>query len=1194
MAFVHLHVHSEYSLLDGACRIKDLVAQAKMLGQESVAVTDHGVMYGAVNFYKEAKSAGIKPIIGCEVYVAKRTRFDKDYELDSERYHLILLCKDEIGYKNLCNLVSTGFTEGFYTKPRVDMELLRENNEGLIALSACMSGEIPKLITAGRYNDAKTKALEFLEIYGEGNYYLELQNHGLEGQPEINDGLMRIHRETGIPLVATNDAHYIDSDSAEVQDILMCIQTGKTVNDQDRMHFESKELYLKSEEEMRELFPEAQEACDNTVKIAEMCNLDFEFGKLHLPEFTLPEGEDSPESYLKKLCLVGFEHLYDAGSKDVENRLDYELDMIANMGFTGYFLIVADFIAYAKRNGIPVGPGRGSAAGSVVSYCLGITTVDPIKYNLYFERFLNPERISMPDIDIDFCERRRSEVIEYVKKKYGADRVAQIVTFNSLKAKNAIRSVSKALALTFQEENELASEIPNVLGITISSALKASSKLRTMYDNDTRIKRVVDTAMAIEDMPKDSGTHAAGVVVTKHPVREYVPLTLSKKDDSIATQYSMNTLEELGLLKMDFLGLRNLTVIEDAVQDIRKNMPGYSDFLIENIPEDDEATFAMLSAGKTSGVFQLESQGMTSVCVGLGPKSIEDITAIIALYRPGPMESIPRFLEWSRNPSKIKYKHPMLEPILAVTYGCIVYQEQVIEIFRKMGGFSIGQADMIRRAMSKKKMAEIEREKKAFIEGDEKRGICGAEENGVSKTIASSVYDEIYAFANYAFNKSHAVAYAMVSYQTAYLKCHFPHQYMAALLSSVLDSAGAVAEYTDACREMGIKLLPPNINESGAMFTVSGNDLRYGLVAVKNIGRAFIAEVAAEREKNGPFTDFEEFCRRMHGSGLNRRALESLIKCGCFDGFGANRRQLMEIVQPVLDSVADHMRRNVEGQMDLFGLSGAASEDSVGGIELPNIAEYSKSELMKMEREVTGIYLSGHPMDEYRSIVKNAGAVSLGEILADCAREEGNVKFRDNQKITIAGVIASVKTKTTRNNSLMAYIEVDDGSGGVELLAFQRVIDESGQYIQANTPIIVNGKLSIRDDRDPQIVVDSLKPISGLDGAQTSASSMESSESSPAPKHAQMREYAEPERDIQAKRTVPEQKTDATLYVKISGENSLEYDRLKLIHIMFPGKQRMIIHFNDTKKNLGAKCIIHPALITELKEMLGEENVVVK
>ncbi|MCL2226248.1 MAG: DNA polymerase III subunit alpha [Oscillospiraceae bacterium] len=1163
MSFVHLHVHSEYSLLDGACRIKDLVARTKELGQTSVAVTDHGVMYGAVAFYKEAKNAGIRPIIGCEVYVAARTRLDMDYDIDSERHHLVLLCKNETGYKNLCHMVSTSFTEGFYIKPRVDMELLRAHSDGLIALSACLSGEIPKLITAGRHKDAKAKALELQGIYGEENFYLEVQNHGLEGQPEINEGLRRIHEETGIPLVATNDVHYISHADSEIQDVLMCIQTGKTVNDKDRMRFESKELYLKSNEEMRKLFSETQEACDNTAKIAEMCNLEFDFGAHHLPEFALPDGEDSAEEYLKKLCIEGLERLYGSSGEhavEVAERLNYELAMIADMGFTGYFLIVADFINYAKKQGIPVGPGRGSAAGSVASYCLGITTVDPIKYNLYFERFLNPERISMPDIDIDFCERRRGEVIDYVKQKYGADRVAQIVTFNSLKAKNAVRSVSKALALTFQEESELAGEIPNILNIRIKDALKTSNKLRTLYDTDTRIKRVIDTALAIEDMPKDSGTHAAGIVITKRPVHEYVPLTLSKKDDSIATQYSMNTLEELGLLKMDFLGLRNLTVIDDAVKDIRKTIPGFS---IEAIPEDDKATFAMLTGGKTAGVFQLESQGMTGVCTGLGPKSIEDITAIIALYRPGPMESIPRFLECSRNPDKIKYKHPMLEPILEVTYGCIVYQEQVIEIFRKMGGFSLGQADMIRRAMSKKKLAEIEREKKAFIEGDLERGICGALANGVPKTVASSIYDEIYAFANYAFNKSHAVAYAMISYQTAYLKCHYPQQYMAALLSSILDWSG-VAEYKDACREMGIRLLPPDINESGAMFTVSGSDIRYGLVAVKNIGRGFIGEVTAEREKSGSFTNFEEFCRRMYGGDINRRALESLIKCGCFDRLGANRQQLMTICQTVVDSLAAHRRRNIDGQMDLFGLSGEAEGASAGGVELPDVPEFTKSELMRMEREVTGTYLSGHPMDEYKGLIKNTGVANIGDVLADCAREEGTIRFKDNQKIAVAGIVESVKTKPTRNNSLMAYLEIDDGSGGIELLAFQRVIDESGGYMQVGAPVIAEGRLSVRDDKEPQIVADTLRPITEEIGAS--------------------QEGAVAEEFVGAD----------TLYIKLLSEESPEYKRLKLVHTMFPGKQKMVIHFSESKKNVGAKCIIHTAFVTELRKMLGEANVVVK
>ena len=1159
MGFAHLHVHSEYSLLDGACRIRDLVARVKELEQSSVAVTDHGVMYGAVAFYKEAKKAGIKPIIGCEVYIAARTRFDKDYEHDSSRRHLVLLCRNETGYKNLCHIVSASFTEGFYIKPRVDIELLKEHSDGLIALSACVSGEIPKLILEGKSSEAKAKALEYREIFGDDGFYLELQNHGFDEQPEVNKGLIKLHNETGIPLVVTNDAHYIDRSGADTQDVLMCIQTGKTVDDTDRMRFESQELYLKSEEEMRLLFPEYPEAYDNTIKIADMCNFDFDFSQHHLPEFTLPEGKTDADEYLMELCLAGADKLYGADRPDVKKQLSYELDMIAKMEFTDYFLIVADFIDYAKRNDIPVGPGRGSAAGSVASYCLGITAVDPIKYNLYFERFLNPERISMPDIDIDFCERRRGEVIDYVKQKYGADRVAQIVTFNTLKAKNSVRSVSKALALTFQEENELAKEIPDRLNITLAEALKMSSRLNALYNEDPRVKRVIDTASALEDMPKDSGTHAAGVVITKQPVREYVPLTLSKKDDSIATQYSMNTLEELGLLKMDFLGLRNLTIIEDAVQQIRKSEPTFS---IETIPEDDAATFAMLTKGSTSGVFQLESQGMTGVCVGLGPKSIEDITAIIALYRPGPMESIPRFLESSRNPKKITYKHPSLEPILSVTYGCIVYQEQVIDILRQLGGFSLGQADMIRRAMSKKVVTEIERNKKAFIEGDTERNISGAVSNGVPQNIASSIYDEIFAFANYAFNKSHAVAYAIISYQTAYLKCHYPQIYMAALLSSVLGSPEKVAEYTSECRNQGIALLPPDINESDAMFTVSGNDLRYGLVAVKNIGRGFINEVTAEREENGRFKSFEDFCKRMYGGDLNRRALESLIKCGCFDGLGAHRRQLMMICQLVIDSVADHNKRNVEGQIDLFGMS-SDDEQALGGIELPDIAEYSKGELTRMEREVTGLYLSGHPMDDYRDIAKRFDAAGIGTILTDFSRTDrdyDNIKYKDNQKIVLAGVIETVKSKPTRNNSLMAYITLDDGTGSIELLAFQRVIDESGVYMQPNSSVLAYGKISERDEKEPQIVLDSLRPIADA--------------LSPVPD----------KRDFKEK----------TLYIKMDSENSPGYERLKLVHMMFPGKERMIIHFDDTKKNVGAKCVIHDAFIEELREMLGEDSVVVR
>jgi len=1163
MAFAHLHVHSEYSLLDGACRIRDLVARAKELGFSAVAVTDHGAMYGVINFYKEAVKAGIKPIIGCEVYVAARSRFDMESGADSGRNHLILLCKNETGYKNLCLLVSRAYTEGFYIKPRVDMELLRRHHDGLVALSACLAGEIPQLLLRDDYNAARDKALEMREIFGPDDFYLELQNHGIREQQAVNAGLVRLSGETGIPLVVTNDVHYIAKKDAPVQDVLMCIQTGKTVNDTDRMRFETEEFYLKSEDEMRALFPQQGEACDNTVRIADMCRLDFEFNKYHLPEFKPPEGKSSAE-YLKELCLAGFERKYGAGREEVREQLYYELEMIERMGFTDYFLITADFISYAKGQGIPVGPGRGSAAGSVVSYCLDITTVDPIKYGLYFERFLNPERVSMPDIDIDFCERRRSEVIDYVKKKYGEDHVAQIVTFNTLKAKNAVRSVAKAIGLTFAEENELAREVPNVFNIKLAEALSASKRLKEMYDGDERVRRVIDTAMALEDMPKDSGTHAAGVVITKNPVCEYVPLTLSKKDDSIATQYVMTTLEELGLLKMDFLGLRNLTVIRDAETEIRKTVP---DFSVDTIPDDDKATYDMLAAGKTSGVFQLESAGMTGVCTGLGPKSIEDITAIIALYRPGPMDSIPRFLENNKHPEKITYKHPSLEPILRVTYGCIVYQEQVIEIFRKLGGFSLGQADMIRRAMSKKKHAEIEKERKAFIEGDPGRNICGAVKNGIPREIAASIYDEIYDFANYAFNKAHAVSYAVISYQTAYLKCHYPKEYMAALLSSVLDYPEKVAEYTEECRSMGIKLLPPDVNESNDMFSVSGDNIRYGLVAVKNIGRGFIRDLMAEREANGRFRDFHEFCSRMYGSDLNRRALESLIKCGGFDSFGVKRRQLMMICSAVLESVADARRRNLDGQLDLFGLGDAAEAPAAGtAIPLPDVEEYSPRDLMAMEHEVTGLYLTGHPMDEYAQAVRRLGSVSIGRILADFSGEgetasRGNApqEFTDGQQVTVAGVISSVKTKTTRNNSLMAYITLEDGTGSIETLAFQRTLDSGGVYAKEGMPVYVTGKISARDDKEPQLVLDAIRPLSDLDPMP--------GEAPPA---------------------------DKKLYVKVPSENDALYQRLRLILVMFPGDEQMIIYFDDTKKRRGTRCVIHEALVEELQNMFGRENVVLK
>ncbi|NLB29566.1 MAG: DNA polymerase III subunit alpha, partial [Clostridiales bacterium] len=1086
MSFVHLHTHSEYSLLDGACRVDELVLRAKELGQTCVAITDHGVMYGAVNFYEAAVRGGIKPVIGCEVYMAARSRRDTDFELDSRRYHLILLCKNAAGYSNLCRLVSRSFTEGFYIKPRIDMELLREYSDGLIALSACVSGKIPRLIAEGDYDGAKAHALELRELFGEDSFYLELQDHGLEVQRTVNAGIMRLHGETGIPLVLTNDVHYLTREDAYAQDVLMCMQTGKTLDDPDRLSFDTDEFYLKSEDEMRSLFPNCPEAADNTSVIADMCDFDFEFGHYHLPDFALPEGENDAAEYLKKLCLRGFTRRYGDDRPEVREQLFYELNMIESMGFTGYFLIVADFIAFAKGNGIPVGPGRGSGAGSVVAYCLDITTVDPIKYGLYFERFLNPERVSMPDFDIEFCERRRGEVIEYVKQKYGEDHVAQIITFNTLKAKNAVRNVSKVLSLTFAEENELAREIPNILGIRLKDALElpTAKRLREMYEEDERIKKVIDTAIALEGMPKDSGTHAAGVVITARPVSEYVPLALSKKDNSIATQYTMTTLEELGLLKMDFLGLRNLTVIDDTVKMIRRQD---RDFDIEKIPDDDIETYKMLSEGKTVGVFQMESAGMTGVCLGLNPRSIEDLTAIVALYRPGPMDSIPRFLQNSKSPELIAYRHPLLEPILAVTYGCIVYQEQVMEIFRELAGFSTGQADMIRRAMSKKKQKDIERERIAFISGDPGRDIPGAASKGVPESAASAIYDEINDFANYAFNKAHAVCYAVIAYQTAYLKRHYPREYMAALMSSVLGLPEKVAEYSAECREMGIALLPPDINSSRSEFTVEGDSIRYGLVAAKNVGRGFISALIEEREKNGRFTGFEELVRRLHGSDINKRALESLIKCGALDSFGLRRSQLMAMLEPVLHDISDTMRRNVHGQIDLFGVGSDDSPAAVSSIAVPNLDEYSHAELIAMEHEVTGLYLSGHPTQEYRSKARAVGAVTIGGILADFMREEGGETYHDGQEVQLLGVITLVRTKMTKNNSQMAYVTIDDGTGAMELLVFARTLEQCAGYLSQNAVVMVRGKLSSRDDKPPQLLADLIRPVSDIDTVEEPA-----------------------------------------------------------------------------------------------------------
>ena len=944
MGFVHLHVHTEYSLLDGACRIRDLPKLVKELGQTACAITDHGVMYGAVDFYRACKAEGIHPIIGCEVYVARRTRFDKQHEFDAESRHLVLLCKNETGYRNLSYMVSQAYIEGFYIKPRIDMELLRAHSDGLIALSACLAGEIPKRLMNGDYNGAKAYALEMRGIFGE-DFYLELQDHGIAEQTEVNRGLLRLHNETGIPLVCTNDAHYLRKEDAENHDVLLCIQTGKTVDDENRMRYEPRNFYIRSTEEMETLFAGYPDAVANTEKIAEKCQLEFTFGKYHLPEFKLPEGYDSP-TYLRKLCDEGFARRYGQAKPEYRKQLDYELDMIEKMGFTDYFLIVSDFVRYAKRRGIPVGPGRGSAAGSMVSYCLEITDIDPMKYDLYFERFLNPERVSMPDIDMDFGDTRRGEVVEYVRKKYGDDHVAQIVTFGTMAARAAIRDVGRALNMTYAEVDVVAKLVPagpGALHITLQEALKLSKQLADMYREEPKVKKLIDTAMALEGMPRHASTHAAGVVITKLPVYEYVPL--ARNDDAVVCQYVMTTLEELGLLKMDFLGLRNLTVLDDAVKMVQQREP---EFALSKIPDDDAETYDMISRGQTAGVFQIESTGMTGVCVGLKPQSIEDITAVIALYRPGPMESIPRFIACKHDPKLVTYKHPRLVPILSVTYGCIVYQEQVIRIFQELGGFSLGQADMVRRAISKKKAKEIEKERQAFVYGDAERGIKGCIANGIDEKTAQAIYDEIYDFANYAFNKAHAVSYAVVAYQTAYFKCHYTKEYMAALLTSVLDNSDKVAGYIGECRDCGIALLPPDVNRSSDRFTVEPDGIRFGLVAIKNIGRGFIQSVVREREQGGSFTSLQDFCDRMYDCGdMNKRAVENLIRSGAFDSMGARRSQLLAVYEKVLDGIGNVRRRNVEGQIDFFGMSAANS--TVETVVMPDIPEFTATERMHME-----------------------------------------------------------------------------------------------------------------------------------------------------------------------------------------------------------------------------------------------------
>ena len=1156
MSFVHLHVHTEYSLLDGACRIDGMMDRVKELGQDAIAITDHGVMYGCIDFYKAAKAAGIKPIIGCEVYVARRGRTDRIPGVVNDPYHLVLLCENQKGYENLCLMVSEAFLNGFYGKPRVDIQLLEQHHEGLIALSACLAGGVSQHLMNEDYPAAKEYALRMAEIFGAGNFYLELQDHGIEEQRSVNQGILRIARETGLPLVASNDAHYLRQDDAQMQDVLLCIQTGKTVDDPNRMKFQTDEFYLKSEEEMRQLFPNCEEAFENTVKIAERCNLEFVFNQYHLPSFDVPEGYTS-ESYFRKLCTDGFQERYPEGPEEYRQRLEYEIDVISRMGYVSYYLIVWDFIRYAKESGIPVGPGRGSGAASIAAYCLHITEVDPMKYALIFERFLNPERVSMPDFDTDFCQERRGEVIEYVMRKYGSDHVAQIATFGTMAARGAIRDVGRALNFTYAETDVVAKLVPNALHITLDEALKTSPQLKSMYDENERVRKLIDTARSLEGMPRNTSTHAAGVVITAKPVCSYVPL--SRNDDTIVTQYTMTTIEELGLLKMDFLGLRNLTVIEEAEREIRKIDP---DFDIDKVADDDPETFAMLAEGKTQGVFQLESAGITGVCINMRPTSIEDLTAIVALYRPGPMDSIPMFISNKLDSRKITYKTPLLEPILRVTYGCIVYQEQVIEIFRSLGGYTMGQADNIRRAISKKKMKVIESERKVFVYGDAAQGIPGAVAKGVSEETAQSIYDEIVDFANYAFNKAHAVCYAIVSYQTAYLKCHYPQQYMAALMTSVLYSAEKISVYISECKELKIPVLPPDINHSEDQFTAEGDSIRFGLGAVKNIGRGLIRSVVAKRSEGGEFRSLEDFLERMGEGELNKRAVENMIKCGAMDCFGHHRSELLAVYDSMMDNIASSRKKNLAGQIGLFSL---LEDDNASAIPIPKLEELSKADLMLMEKETTGIYLSGHPMDDYRKYLQNTHVIPIGELTAE------DSVYTDDQMVSVAGVVQNIKLKTTRNNSSMAYVTVEDDTASIELLVFSKTLTQYGGYLKENTAVVVIGRLSIRDEKEPQIVLNRVRPITDYANG-----------------------VPEMERELEGQEKVSLPELHGTLYLRLATEQSTDFRKVKAILNMFPGNNPAVVYFADTKLRRGTRCALAHPMVNELRNLLGNENVVLK
>ena len=1174
--FVHLHVHSEYSLLDGACRLKNLVKAVKEMGQTAVALTDHGVMYGVVDFYKLAKKEGIKPIIGCEVYVARRTRFDKEHGKDSDSFHLVLLCENATGYQNLIKLVSLAWTEGFYNKPRVDIDLLREHSEGIIALSACLAGELPQLLMEDKYEEALARALEYREIFGEDNYFIELQNHGIPEQLKVNDALIRISDVTGIPLVVTNDSHYISKDDARMHEVLLCVQTKDVITNPKAFRFASDEFYLKSEEEMRALVPNRPDALENTVRIAERCNFDFEFGNYKLPVFEIPEGE-SNTGYFRRLCFEGLYRRYgDNPDESIIERLEYELETIGKMGFTDYFLIVQDYVNFAKRSGIPVGPGRGSGAGSVAAYSIGITDIDPIRYNLLFERFLNPERVSMPDFDVDFCTERRQEVIDYVRRKYGFDYVSMIVTFNTMAAKNSIRDVARAMGIAYGVADRIAKMIPAEPGITIADAIKRSADLRAARDEDRQISDLLEMAMKVEGMPRNTSMHAAGVVITDRPISDYVPLAMA--EGTAVAEFTMTTLEELGLLKFDFLGLRNLTVIEDCAKMIRQKQP---DFDIRNVRDDDPKVYEMFARGQTGGVFQFESEGMRRTLTQVVPKSLEDIIAVISLYRPGPMDSIPKYVHNREHPEQTTYDTPQLKNILDVTNGCIVYQEQVMQIFRELAGYSYGRADVVRRAMSKKKHDVMEREREVFINGaaseDGSVIVDGAVRRGIDAGVADKIFSDMSSFASYAFNKSHAAAYALVSYQTAWLKYYRPQEYMAALLTSVLDKRDKLAEYIAECQSMGISVLPPHVNESQMKFTVSGENIRFGMLAIKNLGSGMIERIVAERKANGPFASFYDFCSRLYGGDTNRRAIESLIKSGAMDGLADNRRQMLLGLEVIMSGLDADRRNNLEGQMGLFDLIG---EPETAVPQLPDVDEFPQSELLAMEKDVTEMYLSGHPLAEHAELAKQMNASRLSSIVLS----EDNTM--DGAQVTLLCIIDSIKLRATRSNDMMAYVQIEDMTAMTEMIVFPKVLNECAAAIKEGNIIRIEGRVSVREDEAPKIICDSAR--------------VPGDNEKPAERSQRVERRREEGNQVSVRSSAPQTENKPGknirpgLYLKCSSLECAEFEQAKKLLRVFDGPTPVYVYCAQG----GLMCAprelwvdVNTVLLRELSNILGEDNI---